>query len=211
MQHRRLDLVLITFSKSIEQSKQLAANAHSWSGQATQPKFTNKHRDSITSLAFLRAFLAWETFLEQSFLLYLVGKVPPKGAGPYRYGVPPTYDAAHQMVKEGGRYSKWSSTSAVIERSDRFFRDGRPYRPILRTNITKFEELNTIRNAVAHAATSTGAAFETLVRSKLGSLPANVTVGSFLATGVPHSAPPISFFDFYLDVLITSAQRIIPS
>jgi hypothetical protein len=211
MRHRRLDKVLSTFTERLDRSRRLAVNAYLWLGQAGafQPPLRSDDVNSISEFAFLKAFLAWECFLEDSFVLYLLGKTPPRGRAPRRYGIPPTYETAYDLVREGSPFGKWNSMPHVIQRAERFFQDGHPYRNALANNVSKFNELNTIRNRIAHTTSSAIARFEGLVRSKIGIFPARTTVGSFLATTVPQSAPPQSFFDLYLEILRASATTIV--
>ena len=213
MKHRQLDRVLSTFTERLDSSQQLASNANLWLAQTgtLQPRFRAEDANSISEFAFLRAFLAWESFLEDTFVLYLLGKLPPRGRAPRRFGIPPTYDRAYELVREGAPFGKWNSMPQVIGRAERFFRSGQPYRGALVNRTSRFDELNTLRNKIAHTTSSAASKFEGLVRSKLGIFPAGTTVGSFLATTVPQSAPPQSFFDYYLDVLRASADAIVPT
>ena len=168
----------------------------------------------MNELAFLKAFLAWESFLEESFVLYLVGQKPPRGRPPHRYAFPPTQSAANEwLLPESGRrdYVEWASAGGVIIRADRFFRNGRPYTPVLKSNLNALDEMRKIRNAVAHASPSAHEKFEEVVRSRLGSLPARLTVGGYLAMTVPRSSPPTSFLDSYFSKLEFSARQIVPA
>ena len=73
------------------------------------------------------------------------------------------------------------------------------------------DEVRIIRNAIAHRSVSTRQKFETLVRTKLGTLPPGLTVGGFLGTPSPGSTPPVSFLEFYVAKIDLAAQQIVPS
>ncbi len=166
----------------------------------------------MTELAFLRSFLAWETFLEQSFILYLSGQRPPRGRAPHRYAFPPNQRAAMDwVVPEGRPYARWTVATDVSARAERLFRSGRPFAPVLRGNQNVLEEAKTIRNAIVHESISAQEKFENLARTKIRVLPPNLTVGRFLVTIVPISAPPISFLEFYVGKIEFAAQQIVPS
>jgi hypothetical protein len=166
----------------------------------------------MTELAFLRSFLAWETFLEQSFILYLSGQRPPRGRAPHRYAFPPNQRAAMDwVVPEGRPYARWTVATDVSARAERLFQAGRPFAPVLRGNQNVLEDARLIRNAIAHESISVWEKFENSVRTKLGTLPPNLTVGGFLGTIVPTSAPPVSFLEFYLGKIEFAAQQIVPS
>lgn len=92
-----------------------------------------------------------------------------------------------------------------------FFGSGRPFANVLSLNNNLLRELNTIRNAVAHRSGSARQRFEELVRQKLGALPPNLTVGSFLGTTAPGIIPPSSFLEFYVSKIEFAAQQIVPT
>lgn len=165
----------------------------------------------MIELAFFRAFLGLEGFLEESFVLYVLGKRPQRGRTPHRFVLPPNRAAAVAMLTEGRDYAKWDSAGLVSSRAERYFRDGRPYAHALRPAQHTLDGAKTIRNAVAHESSGARDKFETLARRELqAGLPPNLTVGSFLNTTKPGSAPPISFLDFYLDLFQIVAEQIIP-
>jgi len=166
----------------------------------------------MTELAFLRAFLAWEVFLEKSFVLYLSGQKPPRGRAPYRYTFPPDQKAAIAwLVPEGRSYTNWTIAADVRTRAERHFRDGSPYAHVLRGNQSVLDETQTIRNAIAHESRSAHERFEKLVRIKLSTVPHNLTVGGFLGTTMSGSSPPVSFLEFYINKIDFAARQIIPS
>src|SRR5208337_1094296 len=169
---------------------------------------------SITTgyTGFLRAFLAWEVFVEESFILYLSGQNPPRGRSPNRFAFPPNLKTAMEwVVPEGRPYAGWTVPAHVTNRAERFFRDGRPFADVLRANQHSLEEARIIRNAIAHKSMSARDKFETLVRTKLGALPPHTTVGSFLGTTVVGMAPPVSFLESYIGHIDLAARRIVPS
>lgn len=215
MAQRKLRSVLTDFSRSLQECRRLAADAYLWSlpgAHGMRPYITAKRRDSMTELAFLRSFLAWENFLEQSFILYLSGQRPPRGRAPHRYAFPPNQRAAMDwVVPEGRSYARWTVATEVSERAERLFQAGRPFAPVLRGNQNVLEDVRIIRNAIAHESISVWEKFENSVRTRLGTLPPNLTVGGFLGKTVPTSAPPVSFLEFYLGKIEFAAQQIVPS
>lgn len=215
MAQRRVQTVLNEFLRRLEECKRFVADAYGWSSPKAQAgvlRISKKRCDSITELAFLRAFLAWEGFVEESFLLYLMGQVPPRGRAPRRYAFPPNYDAALKwVVPEGRDYAQWTHPQHVGARAERFFHGGRPFVPVLRHNQNVLEEARKIRNAIAHDSTGVREIFERLVRTKLGTLPPNLSVGGFLSTTVPANVPGVSFLDFYIGKIEFAAHQIVPS
>lgn len=119
----------------------------------------------------------------------------PRVRAPRRYVLPRSRVWAEKTVAEGKEYAKWDAQN-VASRALRYFADGRPFTKLLRANQALFDEAAKIRNAVAHESKSARTKFETVVRSKLGALPPNTTVGGFPSTPVPDMVPPEMFLDF---------------
>jgi hypothetical protein len=196
----------------LKDARELADDALKWSIPAqagARAQISSQRRDTLTEVAFLRAFTGWEIFLEETFILYLLGHQPPKGQPPHRYGFPPGRDAASEWCSESKEYAKWS-VSDVRKRANRWFRHGKPFTPALQGQQSRLEQLITIRNAIAHESSAARGKFETLVRNELQAVPPNTTVGSFLMTTKPNSNPPISFMEFYLNEVERVAHNIVP-
>ena len=128
-----------------------------------------------------------------------------------RFAYPPSRRFAADWINEGREYASWGTVSAVSSRAERFFREGKPFSIVLRANQSILDETSTIRNAVAHLSPNATEKFEKLVRSRLGSLPPDITIGAFLATVVPTITPPVSFFELYVKKIEQAAMGIIPS
>src|SRR5207244_4021050 len=151
---------------------------------------------------YLRAFLAWEAFLEESFILFLMGMHAPRGRPAFRYSFPPSRRMAEEWCTEGRPYAKWDEGN-VIRKAKRFFRNGYPFSPVLEASQHGLERARTIRNAVAHESADVRQKFEGVVRHELGVLPPRTTVGSFLTTPQPGAAPPQSFLESYIKTIET--------
>lgn len=211
MPARRLPHVLEDCLKTLRESRRFASDAQSWSQPNSQPHISRRQHDWIIELAFLRAFLALESFLEESFILYTVGQTAPRGRAPHRFAFPPSRKAAIDWVLPEGRdYASWDASSVIV-RASRFFRDGRPFASTLRGSQAALSDARTIRNAIAHESAIAQEKFENVVRMKLGTLPSDCTVGSFLGTTIPASSPPQSFLELYLDRFEFVANGIVPT
>jgi hypothetical protein len=138
MPHQRPDLVLRDLDESLKQSQSLVIAAHQWilPGMGPQrPRFTIAHQDMLIELAFLRSFLAWERFLEESFVLYLLGKKSPRRYSPRRFIQPPNREYAIQLtLPESRPYADWDNHESVLIRARRFFVNGEPYESVLKTH-----------------------------------------------------------------------------
>lgn len=212
--HYKLSAVLAHLNKSLRRTEQLAANAHLWSMARFPkglPRFTVQHKNMVTELAFLRAFIAWEAFLEESFVLYLWGKDPPRGNAPQRHAFPSNRKHAERLAFEGKAYADWTVLGEVATRAERFFRGGRPYSQVLKSRQNRFGDMKTIRNAIVHSSGHSETQFKRLVRRKLQTCPPSMTVARFLDMTIPQSSPPESFLESYVAEMRFAAERIVPS
>lgn len=195
--------------RTLQDCRKLAADAYRWSLPGSHPHISRARAESINELAFLRACIAWEAFLEESFILYVMGKRSPKGRAPTRYTIPTQRNLVEQLIiPEKHKYAGWSEGD-VNRRSVRFFRNGYPFAPALRARQVAFEEMRTIRNATAHGSNDCWEKFKTVVRNKLTIVPYRLTIGGFLSTTLIGSVPPKSILDTYLDVIESTAQIIV--
>jgi len=154
----------------------------------------------VAELAFLRVFIAWESFLEQSFLRYLVGARSRSGQLPAKYVNPKNLDHAQQIVYSGKDYFQWNSASKVVQIAETYFKDGEPFKPILQGITAELKEMTTIRNRIAHRSTSAREKFNTLVRKNFGHGIPGMTPGRFLLTPTSSSSQS-SFFDNYIEII----------
>lgn len=211
MAQRKLRTVLNEFLHSLQECRLLAADAYRWSLPGAHPHISRNRCDHIIEMAFMRAFLAWEVFIEESFILYLAGQSPPRGRAPLRYAFPLNIEMAMDwVIPEGRTYAGWTNPKYIIERAERFFRKGRPFTTVLKSNSNTFDDARKIRNAIAHKSMSARDKFEKCIRPKLGALQPNITVGQFLVMIEPHTTPPKTFLEFYVNKIELAARQIVP-
>ncbi|MDX6531686.1 MAG: hypothetical protein QOH41_3976 [Blastocatellia bacterium] len=216
-QHVHLETVLLALMRRLNESERLSAYGDRWVSYpfTRPPKFTVKHRDHLAEIAFLKSFIAWEMFLEESFVLYLLGKKAPMAARPHRKLVPSNRNVAEKLfIPEKRKYANWSVTDFIVERAEKCFQAGtEPYSSALTTYNSRLTQIKSIRNAIAHASSSTQESFKKIARDRLivGVYPAGLTVGGFLSTTVPATHPPESFLENYLATLRLAATDIVPT
>ena len=216
MTHNSLKAVLSTLDHRLNRTEKLANAAYRWSTASTTilvylPKFTAVHRDIVVEAAYLQAFIAWEAFLEESFVLYVCGKRLPRQRNLRCLCTMRTRAQAENfIIPEGKEYAEWTKTTIITDRAIRFFEGGRPYTNVLRPHQSKLDHMRFIRNAIAHASKYSQEKFQEIVRSELKTLPPRLTIGGFLITTKPHSSPPTTFLEDYLSYLRLMSQQIIP-
>jgi hypothetical protein len=153
-------------------------------------------------------FLAWEEFLEASFIRYMCGAITNNGYRPRVYVSPTSLDHALKFfILKPRDYVEWSNGQQVIERAEMVFHDGEPYKSAIRPSLTDLDNMRLIRNAIAHRSGTSWKKFETAVRLLYGSRPRGLTPGLFL--GLTHLGTGNPYIDYYKDVLSVAASRIV--
>ncbi len=216
MPHFRHELVLHDFNSYVRQSRNLVSAARLWivpKYGPTRPRFTTLHRNMLIELAFMRSYLAWERFLEESFILYLLGRKPQhRRYAPKRSVTPRNWNHAFQLLlpETGRAYADWDNVDTIRVRAKRFFVNGEPFESALTPRLHLFQEIQVIRNAIAHRSLSSQVKFQDLVRDKLKYLPPNITVGGFLESVIAGTSPPVTYLDRYMDGMCRTAETIVP-
>lgn len=189
--------------------KELERRIDSSQSLITKVKDLGMHQiqvEIISELAFLRIFIAWEDFLEESFIRYLIGVKSPSGYSPERFINPSNMKIAKNIISgERREYIKWNSASEIIARSEIYFKDGEPYGSVLQGTATDLDDMNVIRNRITHRSTISKDKFNNFVRKRFGHGIRGMTPGRFLLT-LPTTQN--TFFNYYVD-LIKTASRII--
>jgi len=163
----------------------------------------------ITELAFLRVFIAWENFLEGSFIRYSIGASSPSAYKPVVLASPQNLGHALDLISSGRDYVPWNSASEVIKRSVMYFQNGEPYRRALEPAIVDLNDMNTIRNRIVHKSTKSKDQFNHFIRRKYGHGISGMTPGRFLLAPAINSVQN-TFLQYYLEVLGAASNLIVP-
>jgi hypothetical protein len=213
MANRTLGTLRAVTVREFEGAIELTARASIWQGELQHfrgARFKKEHFAQIVELAFMRAFLTWEGFLEDAFTLYLLGKSSPTGFAPVRYAVPANRQHAADLLASDARHTDWTAASRVVNRATRFFKEGRPFADVIRPQTNFLDSMKTIRNALSHESDEATDKFATFVRNELTFLPPNTTPGSFLATLKPQHSPPTTYLQFYIQNFRMMSEAIVP-
>ena len=165
--------------------------------------------EAIYELAFLRIFLAWEVFLEESFLRYLCGYSNSVGC-PALLGAPcRTIDDARNTLLGGSSFVSWYSPDKIRNRSKTFMSGGL-HEVVISSFQAQLEAYACVRHRIAHssryAVQQFDAATNTLAgRRYLGSRP-----GRFLRDLNPGGTPPRRWLYVIADDLRSLAAQIVP-
>lgn len=158
--------------------------------------FSKKIYDAIVEYCFMQIYLAWEKFLENSFILYLNGQTDMQGNIYIRYGIPKDKEHAYNMIKGTKNYPDWTNIGDVKCLAKIYFENGGPY-SIIENIPVEFDDIKNIRNRISHISEKSIKAFERVLTKTIMQT-TNVSVGDFLMTFRDHSQ---TYFSYYLDFL----------
>jgi hypothetical protein len=169
-------------------------------------------RDFMVEWVFVRIHTAWERFIENCFLLYMLGGRCSSGFAPDRYVFPEDESHALGFVKAGRDYAyiRWTDPSVVKKHASLCFRNGEPFQTVLDLKAVQLQDMNTIRNAVVHQSRDSLDRFKSLVRRELGTASLDATPGKFLTRIKPRTIGT-TYLDSYCNVLKLISTRIVPN
>jgi hypothetical protein len=160
----------------------------------------------IGELACLRLFLAWETFLEETFVRYMCGARASSGYAPTRFVMPRAMEHARDMTEAGKQFAPWAHSPTVVARAALYFDHGEPYASALTPAQLELEDLRLIRNRIAHSSERSQEQFRTVVRRRLGYVPRGMGPGRFVLSAAPTGGTYLGYFGAILSDL---ADRVV--
>jgi hypothetical protein len=151
---RRMPPLAAKLGVAIDNSLELAEmgeriRALSPLGSVARRELRSSRIEAFYETAYLRVFLLWEDFLEQSFLRYVCGHSATSGVANLRQSIFPSLLAAATAVLGTRDYVSWANPSAVIGRSQRFIASGN-HELVLNSNLARLEAFHDVRNRIAH-------------------------------------------------------------
>jgi hypothetical protein len=204
----KLVLVLRELKKSVQDSLDIA-------NKATQYKELRKGKYrpiskpvlySLKELSFLKLFISWEHFLEQSFIRFMCGAKNSAGFPEETYANPKSLEHALSMLKQKQRYIDWTIVSDVIERAKLYFKNGEPFSTALGQASTYLTEMKVIRNRIVHESKKAEEDFHDLVRQKFGHFPRGMVPGKLLMSNFSANK---TLLEQYEIVVLTVAETLV--
>lgn len=192
--------VLNDFRRQLAQSVQLVSDLKN---QGT-PFF---RLQQVSELAFLRVYLAWESFLEESFTRFMCGATSASGSRPHSYAKPKDIEHARRLlIGPKLRYADWTEPTTVIERAKLIFKDGKPFVTPVMAIMVELNDMKTTRNYIAHRSVQARKTFATLIQNRFG-VAHRHSAGSFLLS--PSPAAGQTYLEFFSERVHITAQNIL--
>ena len=104
--------------------------------------------EALYEMAFLRVFVAWEVFLEQTYYRYLCGYISAVSPHALRQAAIRNLAAAEVFVLGPHPYVSWAPRRTITRARSHIV--GSAHEMVLNSSITRLEWFTTIRNRVAH-------------------------------------------------------------
>src|SRR5690606_14908195 len=129
-------------------------------------------------------------FFEESLGLYVIGERTESGYRPRRRRIIQSSLPSILEVFRGEQdFIGWNDPTAIIERAEKWLRDGGPYQNTLAGASRLISYLRWMRNAIAHASDSATEKYERATRNLYGAVPKRLTPGSQLLRPPPPAIP----------------------
>lgn len=152
---------------------------------------------------FINIFTQWEKFLENSFLLYMIGKKDMQGNEYIRYANPIDKQHAYDMLKGVRKYPDWTNISEVVTLAKLYFENLGTYN-LLSNMPVEFNEMKTVRNKISHMSEQADSKFKLLVSQKLSNSEIE-SVGEFLDTNKTSRS---TYFEYYTEQILEYVRVI---
>lgn len=204
-----LDDYLADFKNKCDWALRTYYDAESLYNENHMRGFSLDMKNMIVENAFLNVVTLWESFLENTFIAYMMGHISENGVSVNRYVNPTDRDHAYNLIKNVTTYPDWTDLDKILINAQNFFENGGPFQ-ILRTLKGELNAIKKIRNAIAHTSYSAKKDFENLVRGKVGYLPTDISPVKFISehkTGKKRGDP--TYFEHYVEFLKDTASILV--
>lgn len=172
-------------------------------------KVSRDLREFISESAFLRIYIAWETFIENCFVDYLLNEPSILNNRPAKWVNPIDRDHAQQIIIGNQRHMDWSNPETIRKISQIFFHQGYVFNAALSAINNDLMDLKTIRNSAAHTSSTTSSKLDGLSTRILNTPCLNYTAYRLLFSVDPRSAVPnTNVLNRYLQIIDVAAEQI---
>lgn len=157
------------------------ARAESMAGSLTRQEFYYHRIEFLYEMAYLRIYLAWETFLEDTFQRYLCGYTSKAGRAAIHPGKTycSTLANAEKLIIGKYDYVLWHNPSRVVKRSDKFFKSS-PIAKVIHSYTSRLDDLAAIRHRIAHSQDNARRKFDSATMTIAGRRYRGSRAGAFL-------------------------------
>lgn len=165
----------------------------------------------LYEIAYLRIFIAWEDFLEESFVRYMCGF--RSAAGPAVRTAATlhctTINAARLLLYGGQQFKLWHDAKKIVQRAQGHFVSGL-HETVINSNQTRLEWFSNIRHRVAHGQKDAQQKFDAATMQLVGRRYPGSRVGRFLREFDASQNQPVRWLDSIALELAALAGQVVP-
>jgi hypothetical protein len=163
----------------------------------------------LYEMAYLRIFMLWESYLEESFLRYLCGYSTTVGLASLINPPQKTLAAARTAMLGGRPFVSWSQPTSVEALCRRFINNGL-HELVVKSNRARLEWFTCVRNRVAHGSTHSKSQFDIATMGLLGRRYPGASPGRFLRDWVFGVSPVERWIQSIATEFKNLAAQIVP-
>lgn len=177
-------------------------------GSVARRELRPEKLEALYELAYLRLFLAWEHFLEETFTRLLCGHVTAAGPPTLIQAKFPNLNAARIAILHGQDFVSWANPAAVERRSRAFFTAG-THELVIQSSRARISAFNSVRNRIAHKSTFSQQEFDGASMLLAGRRYPASAPGRFLRDWNPAVVPPERYIHSLVAELNSLAAQIV--
>jgi hypothetical protein len=167
-----------------------------------QQLFSHGMYNAIVEQSFMRIYLAWETFLEKSFIIYLQGETDLKGTVYIKFGNPKDNEHAYNMLKGTKNYPDWTNIDDVNQLAGIYFDNSGPFATLVAPP-PEMLAMKTIRNRISHVSEKSLKQYNRLLMQNISQT--NIAPGDYL---MQLRSGTQTYFTFYVEMLKDYVEAI---
>lgn len=142
--------------------------------------------------SLVKIIIASEEFFENSLGLFVLGQRTPSGYRPRRRRTLDTsLPQALDVFRGDQDFVGWNSPTTIIDRAERWLRNGEPFRTPLSAGSQLLVYLRRMRNLICHDSDSAFEEYERATRALYGALPSRLIPGAQLLASPPGPIPHV--------------------
>ncbi|MCO5949921.1 hypothetical protein [Mucilaginibacter flavidus] len=165
-------------------------------------------RNFITDSSFLKMFIAWETFIENAFIDYMLGEPSINGHTVVKYVQPIDHNHAGKILIGTQKYVDWSNPEIIKKLSNLYFEPSNIIDTYISSTMADLFDLKTIRNAAAHLTSTTQNQIVSLGNRLLSINNPTITVSDLILSFDPRATGAVTVLTSYLTKLDILAEGI---
>lgn len=200
----------MTTAECLSNYRQSVINSQTYMSSAFSTKpdgsylYDADHQRFIVDAAFLKFYIAWETFLESIFSSYLLGELTTEGTVVPKCITARDAKHASEILVGTNTYFDWSNPELVRKLSKLFLEEDNTIGANILSIQNDLFDLKTIRNAAAHITTTTQTKLDGVASRLLGHQQYNTTVAGLILVNRPGTT--FTIFEYYKNTLDVTAE-----